>query len=124
MKYSLIRNLIIVKATFKTWIRIRLPIKTGSVLPKNSDPKHCQEGWIILKQMLDQMCDYVCKNTAKYAEYRKTIFLDLYNYVSLDSWRCGGSLVAHQDFWGTGPGFESDISHNNPDALQDHCVIM
>ena len=21
-------------------------------------------------------------------------------------------------------GFESGISHNNPDALQDHCVIM
>ena len=49
-------------------------------------------------------------------------------------WRCGGSLgdvVAHlemcwliasaPDFWGRGPGFESGISHNDPDALQDHC---
>ena len=25
------------------------------------------------------------------------------------------------NFWGRGPGFESGISHNNPDALQDHC---
>ena len=25
------------------------------------------------------------------------------------------------DFWGRGPGFESGISHNDPDALQDHC---
>ena len=25
------------------------------------------------------------------------------------------------DFWGTGPGFESGISHNYPNALQDHC---
>ena len=27
------------------------------------------------------------------------------------------------DFWGKGPGFESDISHNDPDGLQDHCVL-
>ena len=27
------------------------------------------------------------------------------------------------DFWGRGPGFESGIYHNDPDALQDHCVI-
>ena len=32
-------------------------------------------------------------------------------------WRCGGS----PDFWGRGTGFESGISHNDPDALQDHC---
>ena len=25
------------------------------------------------------------------------------------------------DFWGRGPDFESGISHNDPDALQDHC---
>ena len=24
-------------------------------------------------------------------------------------------------FWGRGPGFEFGISHNDPDALQDHC---
>ena len=49
-------------------------------------------------------------------------------------WRCGGSfgdVMAHlemlwligsaPDFWGRGPGFESGISHNDPDALQDHC---
>ena len=28
------------------------------------------------------------------------------------------------DFWGRGPGFEFGISHNESDALQDHCVIM
>ena len=28
------------------------------------------------------------------------------------------------DFWGRGPGFESGIYHNDPDALQDHCVIL
>ena len=27
------------------------------------------------------------------------------------------------DFWGKSPGFESGITHNDPDALQDHCVI-
>ena len=42
----------------------------------------------------------------------------------LIGWRCGGSLVSAPDFWGRGPGFESVISHNDPDALQDHCVIM
>ena len=31
-------------------------------------------------------------------------------------------VVAH--FWDRGPGFESSASHNDPDALQDHCVIM
>ena len=28
------------------------------------------------------------------------------------------------DFWGRGPGFEFGVSHNDPDALQDHCVVM
>ena len=28
------------------------------------------------------------------------------------------------DFWGRGPGFESGIYHNDPDALQDHCEKM
>ena len=28
------------------------------------------------------------------------------------------------DFWGRGPGFESGITHNDPDALQDQYVIM
>ena len=28
------------------------------------------------------------------------------------------------DFWGRGPGFASGIFHDDPDALQDHCVIM
>ena len=27
------------------------------------------------------------------------------------------------DFWGSGPGFESGIYHNDLDALQDHCEI-
>ena len=46
--------------------------------------------------------------------------------------RCGGSLleiwccllVSAPDFWGRGSGFESGISHNDPDTLQDHFVIM
>ena len=28
------------------------------------------------------------------------------------------------DFWGRGPGFGAGISYNDPDALQDQCVIM
>ena len=32
-------------------------------------------------------------------------------------------LDSTPDFWGRGPRFESGISHNDPDALQDHCVI-
>ena len=28
------------------------------------------------------------------------------------------------DFWGRVPRFECCISHNDPDALQDHCVII
>ena len=28
------------------------------------------------------------------------------------------------DFWERGPGFECGISHNDPDALQDYCLIM
>ena len=46
-------------------------------------------------------------------------FDDLKKYLI----RCGGSLVAHQTS-GADSGFESGISHNDPDALQDHCVIM
>ena len=37
----------------------------------------------------------------------------------------GGSLVVHApDFGGGGPGFESSITHNDPGALEDHCVIL
>ena len=32
-------------------------------------------------------------------------------------WFIGGAPA----FWGRGTGFESGISHNDPDALQDHC---
>ena len=35
-------------------------------------------------------------------------------------WFIGGAPA----FWGRGTGFESGISHNDPDALQDHWVIM
>ena len=56
-------------------------------------------------------------------------------YVVAHWWRCGGSLVgdvvAHYmycssapDFWSRGPGLESGISHNDLDALQDHCIIL
>ena len=36
----------------------------------------------------------------------------------LDMWWLIGSAL---DFWGRGPGFESGISHNDPDALQGLC---
>ena len=39
-------------------------------------------------------------------------------------WRCGGSIGSAPDFWGRGSGFESGVSHNDPGALQDHCVIL
>ena len=39
-------------------------------------------------------------------------------------WRCGGSVVAHQPFGAEVPGFVFGISHNDSDALLDHCVIM
>ena len=42
-------------------------------------------------------------------------------------WLVAGDVVAHwysaPDFRGRGPRFESGISHNDPDALQDHCEI-
>ena len=38
--------------------------------------------------------------------------------------RCVGSLVARQTSWAEVPGFESGIYHHDPDALQDHCVIL
>ena len=28
------------------------------------------------------------------------------------------------DFWSRCPGFEFGVSHNDPDAMQDHCVVM
>ena len=46
-----------------------------------------------------------------------------------------GDVVAHwwlyisrligsaPDFWDSGPGFESVISHIDPHALQDHCTM-
>ena len=36
-----------------------------------------------------------------------------------------GDVVAHcaLDFWGRGPGFETGSFQNDPDAMQDHCVI-
>ena len=31
-------------------------------------------------------------------------------------------IASAPGFWGRGPGFESGFSHNDLDALQDHCV--
>ena len=42
-------------------------------------------------------------------------------YGICEMWWLVGSAP---DFWGRGPGFESGISHNDPGALQDHCVIL
>ena len=39
-------------------------------------------------------------------------------------WGCGGSIVSAPDFWGRGLGLESGVSHNDPGALQDHCVVL
>ena len=33
-------------------------------------------------------------------------------------------MVAQETSVASGPGFESDISHNDHDALQDHCVTQ
>ena len=33
-------------------------------------------------------------------------------------------LAALQTSGAEGPGFESGISHNDPGALRDHCVIL
>ena len=38
-------------------------------------------------------------------------------FLSMGRWLTGSA----SDLWGRGPGFESDISHNEPDALQEHC---
>ena len=38
--------------------------------------------------------------------------------------RCGGSIGSAPDFWDRGPGFESGVTHNDPGALQDYCVIL
>ena len=53
---------------------------------------------------------------------------------SLEMWWLIGYVVAHLEMWwlirstpdfrGRGPGFESGISHNDPGALKDHCVIL
>ena len=42
------------------------------------------------------------------------------------AWRCEMCWLigSATDFWGRGPRFESGISHNDPGALQDHCVIL
>ena len=41
--------------------------------------------------------------------------------IGTEMWWLIGSAP---DYWGRGPGFESGIiSRNDPDALQDHCVI-
>ena len=38
----------------------------------------------------------------------------------LEMWWLIGSAL---DFWGSGPGFESDISHNGPTVHQDNVEI-
>ena len=37
------------------------------------------------------------------------------------NWGMWWLIGSAPDFWGRCPGFESGISHNDPDALQDHC---
>ena len=39
-------------------------------------------------------------------------------------WNCGGSLEVQYTRGGAEPpGSDTSILHNDPDALQDHCVI-
>ena len=40
------------------------------------------------------------------------------------SWEMWWLIGSAPDFWGTGPGFKSGMSHNDPYALQDHSVNM
>ena len=52
-------------------------------------------------------------------------FTDCENVSQIFCWKVvvvHGSLVPN--FWGRGPEFASGIYHNDPDALQDHCVKM
>ena len=37
------------------------------------------------------------------------------------NWKLSWLTGSAPDFWGRGPGFESGISHSDPDALQDQC---
>ena len=39
-------------------------------------------------------------------------------------WICDGSLIQRTRLLGRGPGFESGIFRNDPNALLDHCEIM
>ena len=39
----------------------------------------------------------------------------------LEMWRLIGSAP---DFWGRGLRFESDIAHNDPVEVQDHCFML
>ena len=48
------------------------------------------------------------------------LYTVLYNVHCTEMWWFIGCTP---DFRDRGPGFESGISHNDPDAQQDHCVI-
>ena len=51
----------------------------------------------------------------------RTLMLHYSRSAATMIWRL---IVSAPDIWVRGPGFESGISHYDPDALQDHCVII
>ena len=64
---------------------------------------------------------YLFREFRQTRSYKKNLLTYLVTkkiYISSEMWWLIGSAP---DFWGRGPGIESGISHNDPDALQDHC---
>ena len=51
----------------------------------------------------------------------RTLILHYSRSAATMIWRLIGSAP---DIWGRGPGFGSGIFSHDPDALQDHCVII
>ena len=56
--------------------------------------------------------------------YKEFVILIFDGPVVISAVEMWGLIGSAPDFWARGPGFESSISHNDPDALQDQCVIM
>ena len=51
-------------------------------------------------------------------------FQNLQKVLSRCNYSTLNTVQVQYDFCGRGPGFESGIYLNTPDALQDHCEIM
>ena len=100
--------------------------RSTEILYIDQDPKNRGQKQSILDHPTQSQSHRFPESDSPYfmctrAKQKRSFFQNMYK--TLEMWWLIRS-VGHQTSKAAGPGFETGISHNEPDALQDHYEIM